>query len=184
VVDLRGALIGAPAGPGFYPPVPSGTSAPTREFGVDVGGHVYLFQWRAARVGLGADLFWLRGSVSPPSRDDSSTAATGPAEIPDISASLTTVAPQFSLNFGSSAGWSYISAGYGRAQIVGKRSAFEKGDAETRTRGVPSINFGGGARWFTTDHLAVNFDVRFHLVSASDLGRTKLVSVAAGLSFR
>ena len=101
-----------------------------------------------------------------------------------MSASLTTVAPQLSLNFGSSDGWSYLSAGYGRAQISGQRSAFAEGGTATQKRSLPSINFGGGARWFTNDHLAVTFDIRFHRMSPGDVGSTTFVSVAAGLSLR
>jgi hypothetical protein len=192
VFDVRGVFVGAPTGAGFFPPVPSGTIAPTREFGFDVGGHVYLFQWRAARIGLGADLFRLHGSASTKiggdDEDDDRNAAPvaqDEAEFPDIDASVTTIAPQISLNFGSAAGWSYVGAGYGRAQLTGTRSVFDDGDEDTmESGGVSSLNFGGGARWFTSDHLAVGFDVRFHMISAGNTPRTTLVSVAAGLSLR
>jgi hypothetical protein len=30
---------------------------------------------------------------------------------------------------------------------------------------VKTLNYGGGARWFVTDHLGVGFDLRWHKVS-------------------
>ncbi len=184
VIDVRGAFIGAPKGAGFFPPVPSGTIAPSRAFVFDLGGHVYPFTWRAARIGLGANLLTLRGSASASETEEDA--------IPDIRVSVTTLAPQVSLNFGTDAGWSCLSFGLGRAQITGKRSAFDDGEeASRKSGGVSAVNAGGGARWFTSERLAVTFDVRFHVISAgkahgTEAGtpRTTLVSVAAGMSFR
>lgn len=202
VIDLRGSTIGVPKAPGFYPEVPAGTLIPSRAFGLDVGGHVYLFRLGPARVGLGADLFRLRGTAAPaaPEKSASGTTSTTRPEdqkTPDIKVTITTIAPQISLNFGASTGWSYVSAGFGRASIVSDRSLFDNGDAERRGSGqVSSLNFGGGARWFTSDHLAFTFDVRFHLLSPGkaqeiepgELGpgspRTRIVSASAGISLR
>jgi hypothetical protein len=92
-----------------------------------------------------------------------------------------------SLNFGSATGWSYVSAGLGRAQVSTERSSFDKGLASRLESGqVTSQNFGGGARWFTSDHLAFTFDLRFHLLSPGTVGtpRTRIVSASAGISLR
>ena len=105
---------------------------------------------------------------------------------------ITTIAPQISLNFGASTGWSYVSAGLGRAQVITERSSFNKGEAARLESGqVTSQNFGAGARWFTSDHLAFTFDIRFHLLSPGKsqgegpgTPRTRVVSASAGISIR
>lgn len=206
VIDVRGSTVGAPQAAGFYPAVPTGTLIPNRAYGFDLGGHVYLFQLGPARVGFGADLFRLRGAASPPEPVTSGSATTPQATssptpsaptTPDITVSVATIAPQISLNFGTSTGWSYLSAGLGRGQVITERSAFDKGLAGRRESGsVTSQNFGGGARWFTSDHLAFTFDIRFHLLSPGEAQelepgtfvpgtpRTRVVSASAGISLR
>ena len=197
VIDVRGSTVGAPQAPRFYPTVPTGTLIPTRAFGFDLGGHVYLFQLGPARVGVGADLFRLRGTASPPKPVTTGSATTPPPApsartTPDITASITTIAPQISLNFGNSTGWSYLSAGLGKAQVITERSSFDKGQAARLESGqVTSQNFGGGARWFTSDHLAFTFDIRFHLLSPgkpqgeiAGTPRTRIVSASVGISLR
>jgi hypothetical protein len=218
VIDLRGATAGVPESARFYPAVPADTGIPSRGFGFDLGGHVYLFQFGPARIGVGVDLYRLRGTASPapPTDDDdddedddeddddssgssSSASAAGAPEFPDITATITTIAPQVSVNFGGRSGWSYLSAGLGRAHVTTARSAFEEGTAETRESGsVTSQNFGGGARWFTSDHMAFSFDIRFHLLSpgvgqpiAGKPGeltpgtpRTRIVTASVGISVR
>ena len=197
VIDVRGSTVGAPQAAGFYPAVPTGTLIPTRAFGFDLGGHVYLFQLGPARVGFGADLFRLRGTASPSKPVTTGSTTTPPPApsaptTPDITVSVTTIAPQISVNFGGSTGWSYLSAGLGRAQVITERSAFDKGQAARLESGqVTSQNFGGGARWFTSDHLAFTFDIRFHLLSPGKpqgdvrgTPRTRIVSASAGISLR
>ena len=143
VIDIRGVTIGAPQGAAFYPPVPAGTVIPTRAFGFDVGGHVYLFQFGPARVGVGANLLRFRGTASP--------ATTTVAAAPDMKTTTTTLAPQVSFNFGSSEGWSYLSAGFGTAHVNTARSSFDKGEALTHESGsLSSVNLGAGARWFAS----------------------------------
>jgi hypothetical protein len=106
--------------------------------------------------------------------------------------------PQLSFNFGSSRGWSYLSAGVGQITARTTTSEFAAGSGESTSRtpvrtretaALQTINFGGGARWFNTDHLAFSFDVRFHQAA----GRSKagvstvpvtLITASAGLSFK
>jgi hypothetical protein len=116
-----------------------------------------------------------------------------------VDAALTVIAPQLSFNFGSSAGWSYLSAGVGRARVTSVTSAFggaASGSGVTpageATSGMlPSLNFGAGARWFAKSRLGVSFDVRFHKMSAGTAGdarpatpRTTVMAASVGISVR
>lgn len=193
-IDLRGATAAVPQDPGFFPAVPTGTLIPARGFGVDIGGHVYLASLGAARIGVGANLVRVRATASPPAPTSSSTPSTTPVlpTTPDVVATLTTLAPQLSFNFGSSAGWSHISVGYGRAHLKTRRSAFRTGTAAERDSvGVSALNFGGGARWFFKAHLAFSFDLRFHIMSAGRAEatqpatpRARLVTATVGISLK
>lgn len=190
VVDLRAAFSGLPQDPSFLPPVPSGTIVPTRGLGFEVGAHVYLIGLGASRLGIGASLMQIRArsSVEVP-RSASSTPAAAPAH-PDIETTFRTIAPQLSLNFGSRDGWSYVSAGVGQAQVKTEATAFSGSPSVRTVEGTPprSVNVGGGARWFTSRHLAFSFDLRFHVVSASrgdvPTPRTTLVAASGGISLK
>lgn len=157
VIDVRGATSGIPTSIGLYPTVEAGTSVPARGFGFDVGGHVYLFNLGPARLGLGVNFIRVRGTTT------------------DAAATLTTVAPQLSFNFGTSDGWSYLSLGAGTARI----DAIATGSSS-------SINAGGGARWFTNRHLGVGFDIRVHKIAADGdtMGASTTVSASVGLSMK
>lgn len=157
VIDVRGATSGIPTSPGLYPTLADGAGVPTRGFGFDVGGHVYLFHLGPARLGLGLNIIRVRGTT------------------PDTRATLDAVAPQLSLNFGTSDGWSYLSVGAGTARVNALASASSS-----------AINAGGGARWFTSRHLAVGFDIRLHRIAADGdtMGQSTMVSASVGLSLR
>jgi hypothetical protein len=161
VLDVRGATSGLPSDTAFFPALAENTLVPSRAFGFDLGAHVYLFSLGPARVGLGANYLRARGTSEA------------------VTANVSTVAPQISFNFGSSNGWSYLSAGLGRAWV---RTTADQvsGTTERETGGVASLNFGGGARWFLTSRLGVGFDVRWHRLSATP--HTMLLSAAAGFS--
>jgi len=197
VVDLRGVTSAIPLDAAFFPPVPKGTSVPSRGYGVEVGAHVYLISLGPARLGVGASLLRVRGGASPasPSSGSSPTAAV----TPSVDAALTVIAPQLSFNFGSAAGWSYLSAGVGRARITSVTSAFGGGGAEASVTPageansgmLPSLNIGGGARWFAKARLGVSFDVRVHKMSpgiSGDTGqstpRTTVMAASVGISVR
>jgi hypothetical protein len=159
VVDVRGATSGVPSAAGFFPSLPSGAIVPGRGFGGAAGAHVHLLPIGSARLGLGADVMFVRGTT------------------PDATSTLLTVAPQVSVNFGTSDGWSYLSAGIGAARL-----AFEPGDVAERVR---SINFGGGARWFLGPRLGIGFDVRVHRMAAGDATPSaSAVSLGVGLSVK
>jgi hypothetical protein len=157
VIDVRGVTSGIPASPGLYPDLGDQFVVPARGFGFDVGAHIYLFSLGPARLGIGANYIEVRGTAT------------------DADATLQTIAPQLSFNFGTSDGWSYLSVGAGTARVKAIESASSS-----------AINAGGGARWFMTRHLAVGFDVRFHTIGADGdtMGASTQVSAAVGLSLK
>jgi len=164
VIDVRGAISGIPNAIAFFPTVTATDAIPARGFGFDVGGHVYPASLGHSRLGLGVNFMQVRGSVGPP----------------DVSATVTAVAPQISFNFGTRSGWSTLSAGYGVARV---KSRATNGDADGGQ--VGALNIGGGARWFLSPHAAVGFDVRFYRLAAGDtVPSTKIVAASAGLSMR
>lgn len=196
VVDVHVGISGLPNDPTFFPPGPSGTLIPTSGPGVDVGAHVYLIGLGPARVGIGASVLRAAGRRSQlATRSGSGSTA---AELPDVDVRVTTIAPQVSFNFGTSDGWSYLSAGVGPANVRTTVAAFES-SSESGAEGLTpetsldspslvSFNVGGGARWFTSRHLAFSFDVRFHIVSSgpgeAPTPRTTLVAASAGISLK
>ena len=192
VIDVRGTTGGFPGNAAFFPPAPSGTIVPSRGFGFDIGGHVYLFRLGGSRVGVGANILRVAHTTSPapPVVPAGSTAPPPARTIPDVEATLSTIAPQVSFNFGSADGWSYLSAGMGIAEIQTATSGIvAAGSVDSGS--LSSINVGGGARWFRNRHLAVGFDVRFHLVAGEarpaplrSTPRTTLVFASAGISLR
>ena len=179
IIDLRGAMSGAPSGVSFYPPVPVDTLAPKRAFGFGIGAHVYPFQLGVARVGFGIDAMRVRGAAT---------------SVNNIAAATTvsTLAPQISFNFGTREGWSYLSGGYGTAQThvdvdvpaqpaIPPATVGTPAGTFTRERRAGSINVGGGARWFLREHVAVGFDVRFHRLREPS---TRIVGLSVGMSLR
>ena len=160
VIDVRGVTSGIPASPGLYPDVADTGDefvVPARGFGFDVGGHVYLFNLGPARLGIGVNFIEVRGTAT------------------DASATFQTVVPQLSFNFGTSDGWSYLSVGAGTARV----NAVASGSSST-------INAGGGARWFMSQHLALGFDIRVHMIAADGdtMGKSTQVSASVGLSLK
>jgi hypothetical protein len=156
VVDLRGVTSGLPTTAALYPDLTFQNAVPSRGFGFDVGAHVYRFHLGAARLGLGANYLRVRGTAA------------------DARVTMQVFAPQLSFNFGSANGWSYLSAGAGPVRV--------QGDSKFDTR---SLNAGGGARWFTNNHLAIGFDIRLHRLDAiKTFPRTMIVSASVGVSVK
>jgi len=163
VIDIRGATSGLPNSTTFFAGIPAETVVPARGFGFDVGANVYLFSLGAARVGIGADYVAVRGTV------------------PGVVTNLRTMSPQLSFNFGTRSGWSYLSAGVGRAWVK-TRIDTETGSQTAESDGLTAVNYGGGARWFLTARLAVGFDARFHRISGPP--RTSMFAASVGFSVR
>lgn len=189
VIDLRGAMSSAPGGGSFYPPVPTAIRVPQRAFGFGAGAHLYPFRVGVARLGFGVDLMRARGTAATEATatDTESTAAAASTGTFHAAMTVTTIAPQVSFNFGSHEGWSYLSGGYGVSTTHGEVNVpvSTEGEAGRRDSRTPTLNFGGGARWFLRDHFAVGFDVRFHRLVATDAApSTQIVGLSVGLSLR
>jgi hypothetical protein len=162
VAEARLASSGLPSEAGWTPTVPTGTLAPTRGLGVEIGAHVNVLRFRVLSIGVGATWLNARGTASPP---EPTGTPPPPATIPDVTTRITAFAPQVSLNFGHSLGWSYISAGLGGTKSESEASLTEATFTPRHSDWVKTLNYGGGARWFVTDHLGVGFDLRWHKVS-------------------
>ena len=113
---------------------------------------------------------------------------SGEPEGANLKARMFSIAPQLSLNFGRRNGWSYVSAGMGNASF---ETWAETASAAAPDRRVRAINYGGGARWFRSPHLAFTFDLRFYAVSPgfaagtlAERPRQRLMVLSAGLSVR
>ncbi len=152
VVDLHGLI--SPWGQdaslaiarGFDP-----ATQPGRGLGVGGGVHVYLLRWKFVTFGLGASVLYASGSQSPGPDDPDPNA-------PALRKTLTAVSPQLSFNFGGRNGWSYVSGGPGTSTL----SLYDQDAQKPPQRSTNTFNYGGGARWFTNDHLAFALDLRFH----------------------
>jgi hypothetical protein len=159
VFDLRAVTSAIPASETFVPEGDTTATVPARGFGGSIGAHLYPLQLGPARLGVGVDFLFARGTTA------------------DVTATLGSVDPQVSANFGTADGWSYLSAGYGITRV----SADPAGVSES----MPSLNWGGGARWFLTPHFGVGFDVRVHHISAGDvIPKDTAVAVTVGASLK
>jgi hypothetical protein len=185
VLDARLVSSAVPTDAGWTPLLPANTVVPARGLGFEVGAHANLIRRRSFALGLGATWLTARASTSPPDPIDDA-----PPTVPSVTTRVTSLAPQLSLNFGHSLGWSYLSVGLGRvrveseASLAGGATSFAPRDSDW----VKTINFGGGARWFLNDRVGVGFDVRWHrtgLVPATathpGAGRASLLVAGAGL---
>ena len=100
------------------------------------------------------------------------------------------MAPELSFNFGTGNGWSYLSGGMGPS--VWSLEAEGADPVAANTERLTTINYGGGARWFTSRHLAFSFDVRFYAIypgTGDELGRpggprSKLLFIGGGVSIK
>jgi hypothetical protein len=202
VIDIRAPMSGLPSGSPFHPPLPANTLVPKRGFGLGVGGHVYVARLGVSRVGIGVDVLRVRGTaVTPPASTSSTSTGTttssvavsalNPAGRIDVAMTMTAIAPQVSFNFGTREGWSYLSGGYGAAQMRTTAAGEQQAPLAGRTTLVrddgksAAVNYGGGARWFIRGRVAVGFDLRFHRIAAVGTHpSTRLVVASAGLSVR
>ena len=185
VIDARGAFSTVPSSEELA--LPRGLQAselPSRVLGLDIGAHVYPVRGKLT-LGVGATFVRLAGTQTPEPLDDGPDAADAP--VTEGTFRLTGIAPQVSLNFGSSRGWSYVGAGLGLSRLsVGRADGALPGSPQLLT-----LNMGGGARWFFSEHAAFTFDVRFYRAGARELSGDYLGNptismfvVAAGLSFK
>ncbi len=203
VIDLHGVMSGLPSGSAFHPVLPVNTLVPRRGFGLGVAAHVYLVKLGPARLGAGVEIARARGTAMTPATTTSTittattsssataTPALSAAAPIDTATTVTLVTPQVSFNFGARDGWSYLSGGYGSAQIHGAASGqltVPATGAATLIRDegrAAAVNYGGGARWFIREHIAVGFDLRFHRIAAvGTQPGTRIFALSVGLSVR
>ena len=148
-------------------------------FGGVAGAHVYPIRLGPIAIGIGAEIMVARRSKQPL---QSSAAPLGP----ELRTRAFSMAPQISLNFGHRNGWSFVSGGIGVASF--ETWAGTSAMPERRVRG---INYGGGARWFTSPHLAFTADLRFYAMpigpasgTLAERPRQRLMMLSVGVSVR
>jgi outer membrane protein with beta-barrel domain len=160
----------------------SAANLPTRGLGVVLGAHWYPLRRGAVALGLGGELLVARDrrTLEPVSDGD-------PAG-PTVTSRMTSITPQLSLNFGRADGWSYVSGGIGWAGFTAERDDLPLGDPDGRAR---ATNYGGGARWFTKEHLALSVDLRFYAIGEQPAAtnrpafpRMRLMVISVGVGFR
>jgi hypothetical protein len=155
---------------------------PTRGFGFVVGAHFYPLRLGIMTLGLGAE-------ISKAGRDNTKNTGTEAAPVDvTVNTRFSAVSPQISFNFGARDGWSYISGGLGWSNLTTERADHPLPPPE---KGIKTINYGGGARWFFKQHLAVNFDIRFYAVNPQVATATRpgyprmtIMSFCGGISVR
>jgi hypothetical protein len=149
-------------------------------FGIQTGVQVYPLRHGRFALGLGGEMFL--ASASHQATDDTTGLPSGPETHRDIRA----LSGQVSFNFGHREGWSYFSAGLGPVT-----------DDTYLADGIPDglsqsgNNFGFGARWFNTPHVAFTLDLRFYAVPPGNptlivggRARTTLTVFSAGISLK
>lgn len=156
---------------------------PSKSYGVVTGAHYYPFHLGKITFGFGAEFVYARGSQTLAPTTDG-----GPAG-PTVRRHFESIAPEISLNFGHRNGWSYISGGmFGRSKLFLDRVDAPASGAPWRS----TINYGGGARWFTGHHLAFSVDFRWFSNAeqpANTTGvvlqpRTTLLVLSGGIAIR
>ncbi len=184
VVDLHGTF---PRFPRESQELADSRSLDLRELpgtglGLHGGVHVYPLRWRAITFGIGVDLTLARARQ-----------AARQFSVGDVSRAVTErfthIAPELSFNFGTGDGWSYLSGGMGPS--IWSLAIDAASPTTANTERLTTINYGGGARWFNTRHLAFSFDVRFYAVypGTGELGRpggprTKFLFMGGGISIK
>jgi hypothetical protein len=180
VVDVHGTFPAFPADPNLA--VSRGLDPgelPGRGLGGDIAVHVYPFKYRAVTFGIGGRVITSRAHRT---QDQTST-------LRPVTERFTYLGPQLSFNFGTGAGWSYISGGIAASKwsVVPDGSIAQPPDEER----LRTIDYGGGARWFAKPHLAFSFDLRFYAINPSSPTlvlpggpRTTMMVFGAGISVK
>ncbi len=173
-VDLQGSLANFPQDASIATSL--GTieaNLPARGLGGRIAATFYPFRLGPVTFGLGGAMALARGSQE------------GEFSGERFTTTLVSFAPQLSLNFGRKGGWSYLSAGISSSKLTIAREGAGGGPA------VPTVDYGGGARWFLRERLAFSFDVRIFNIAAADAEpdiaarfRTRMFVISAGISVR
>jgi hypothetical protein len=186
VADVRGIFVRHKAEPSVADDLAvAAANLPSRSFGLTGGAHFYPWRGNRITLGVGGELVIGRGSRT---LDIVSADGTTTTKSPTVRKHFTSIVPEISLNFGHRNGWSYISGGmFGRSKLYTDR-------ADAPTTGAPqrkTINYGGGARWFTSDHLAFSVDFRWYSVAEQPAAagvvlqpRTTLLVLSGGIGIK
>jgi hypothetical protein len=175
VGDLRLISTTLPTGLGWTPPV-AAAGALVASRGVGAEGGVFLFAGpgRFRRMSFGATGFLAEGR------------ATG-VDAPTMATRMFAAASHAALNFGHRDGWSYLSVGAGTVKV----RATEDGVEDQPASWGLAFHYGGGARWFVRERLAVSLDLRFWALSPRPAttvrpgaAATTRIAIGAGVSFR
>ena len=153
---------------------------PERALGGAVGVTFYPIRKTGFALGVGGEGILARGREQP-------VDANGTPVGLELERRLQSLAGQVSFNFGHRDGWSYVSLGMGPLN-------FETFAGPPPPESPPrkmTLNYGGGARWFMTRHVAFCFDVRFYdtkpvLATATSAGRERkrLFILSVGVSMK
>ncbi len=158
---------------------------PGAGLGAQIGLHIYPLKTRVITLGLGGQLMMGRAHQTPLK---GATAPDGVTPLRAAETTITSFAPELSLNFGNGSGWSYLSGGLG--QSIWSLSTEDLGGYPPNQDKLKTLNYGGGARWFIKPHLAFSFDARFYVISPGfayifpATPRTTLFIIAAGVSLK
>jgi hypothetical protein len=158
---------------------------PGRVFGLAIRAQVYPVRGRVRSLGLGFEL--LRG------RGRKELLAGGQPTGVIVAQVLEGFAGLATLNFGHRNGWSYLVGGMGpvrvRPYVSDPRALPTPAPA-----GKIALTYGGGGRWFKTDHFGFSFDLRFYdlkpMATVATVpvtpgrGRQHLLLMSAGLAIR
>jgi len=182
-LDLRAALPKVPADNALAAPYGlSGTNLPGFGLGADIGGHVYPLRWKAITFGIGVS-----GTVGRSQTTALVVQADNTTIREKVTARFSAISPQISFNFGSAAGWSYLSGGIGTSRLA-IETPDTAGDVSPKRK---TINYGGGGRWFVRDRMAVTFDVRFYAMNpipaaenVKQSPRLRMLVISVGISVR
>ncbi len=175
VGDVRLASATLPNRPGWTPDLTSGAVVPGRGFGVEAGAHTFIGPGQHRRLGLGLSGLVTQGR------------ATGLDPAPTVTTRLVAAAPHAALNFGHAQGWSYLSVGVGVAKVTSEYA----GGQDDPTGWGTVFHYGGGARWFLNERVAVSLDLRFWALTPTPASSTRprgpattRVALGAGVAFR
>lgn len=180
VGDLRVASTTLPTGLGWTPPVAvAGALVPGRGVGAEGGVFLFAGPGRFRRLSFGATALLAEGRAT-------GVNATG-GDAPTLATRMFAAAPHAALNFGHRDGWSYLSIGAGAAKV----RATEDGVEDQPASWGLAFHYGGGARWFVREHLAVSLDLRFWALTPRpattarpSAAATTRITIGAGVSFR
>lgn len=155
---------------------------PGTGIGAAMGANFYPLRKKKLSLGFGAE-----GLIARAAAQQAADAQAGLAEGPRIERRLHGISGTVSLNFGHGQGWSYVSAGIGPMRFQTFRGDLPAGAPPFQA----TQNFGFGARWFTSNHIAFCVDLRFYLTKPLETTvqypgrlRQRILVASAGISIK